>query len=708
LAFSTCPPCPSIGFVCDVDAGLRGASRSRAPWGRVDQTARPSWSSLLLRRLNPVCAVRRPWCVSRLVLRRLGSRPFGRRTPLMGLSEIRPSIDLGAWCPLPVVPLLRRAAGPRHPEGFCVAARSHLRPGLANSRVRSALVVPPDFDGLLHLALCRFVAPCCRSWGSPCFRSSESLGVARPVRPPRRGTGLGSSRVRLAPEGAPRPCLSPTLSPGSCVPGGARSLVRRGSPSCLLDLSQWRSTLRSFPLASSCAASTVPSCRVPDLLPWPGGPGRGVVPGALVGLSARATAVVAFSSLLPGSSSSLVPLACAWGFSAVASAGRSTSRLSSADESVASTGCCNPMFARCSLGLRPLKACLHDEGAVGRSTAHGVGAPFPLRRFGVETRRLCRGVLGASVPAGRSPSSLASQRGVQVRASLTEPPSWLAPCPASCPAGVRYRRPDRHLLPRECRPEGRRQVPHPVACLHHGRVVILSRILRRSPSRARRLVGRTVRVRGPSWSSDDACPRAFVAGSSVSAPPASAASCLGRGPSLVDPSSRRAEASTCGAEPRSETLRRVPVPPSPAVSCPRARWGGAPACQPKLACYEVPRRPLLPKQGGSLPRGRGTRGSVARPRAGSGAVHKGRTVRVARTRRRDGVPTAGPASMPPEGDMARRLAVACRKFPRLARSSCLRIAPEVAGPVGTRVNHRPSRGFSHVKDRSEKSVPLGG
>jgi hypothetical protein len=41
LAFSTRPPCSSIGVVFDVDAELRGASRSRAPWGRVDQRPVP-------------------------------------------------------------------------------------------------------------------------------------------------------------------------------------------------------------------------------------------------------------------------------------------------------------------------------------------------------------------------------------------------------------------------------------------------------------------------------------------------------------------------------------------------------------------------------------------------------------------------------------------------------------------------------------------
>jgi len=39
----------------------------------------------------------------------------------------------------------------------------------AKPRTRSVLAVPPDSDGLLHPWLRRSVAPCIRSWGSPCF-----------------------------------------------------------------------------------------------------------------------------------------------------------------------------------------------------------------------------------------------------------------------------------------------------------------------------------------------------------------------------------------------------------------------------------------------------------------------------------------------------------------------------------------------------------
>jgi hypothetical protein len=250
------------------------------------------------------------------------SRPFGVGTPLMGLSEIRPSIDMGAWCPLPVVPLLRRAACLRPSGEFCGLARSHLRPGAATSRTRSALAVLHGFDGLLHLALCRFVAPCCRSWGSPCFQSSEaSRGPDLSVR--QGGGGISvSGRRPVAPEGAAFRRPSADLAVWSARPRGAVLASRRGSLACLLDLSQWRSTLRSFSLASSCAASFELFSRTPDLLPFPGGPGSGVVSGALVDLMARSTAVVAFSPLFAGSSSLASALrkrsVSTWGISPVA------------------------------------------------------------------------------------------------------------------------------------------------------------------------------------------------------------------------------------------------------------------------------------------------------------------------------------------------------------------------------------------------------
>jgi hypothetical protein len=46
----------------------------------------------------------------------------------------------------------------------------------------------------------------------------------------------------------------------------------------------------------------------------------------------------------------------------------STSGCSSADESVALAECCHSTCARCSLGLRPLKACPYGEGVIGAPT----------------------------------------------------------------------------------------------------------------------------------------------------------------------------------------------------------------------------------------------------------------------------------------------------------------------------------------------------
>jgi hypothetical protein len=42
-------------------------------------------------------------------------------------------------------------------------------------RTCSALVVPPDFGGFLRTRLCRFVAPCSRSWGSPGFEPTADF-----------------------------------------------------------------------------------------------------------------------------------------------------------------------------------------------------------------------------------------------------------------------------------------------------------------------------------------------------------------------------------------------------------------------------------------------------------------------------------------------------------------------------------------------------
>jgi hypothetical protein len=81
---------------------------------------------------------------------------------------------------------------------------------------------------------------------------------------------------------------------------------------------------------------------------------------------------------------------------------------------------------------------------------------------------------------------------------------------------------------------------------------------------------------------------------------------------------------------------------------------------------------------------------------------------VPRTRSRDDVPPSVRRGSFARGRRCELVTRALREVPFPLPVSCLRIAPEVAGPVRDSVNHRPSQGFHHVKDRSEKSVPLGG
>lgn len=62
----------------------------------------------------------------------------------------------------------------RHPERQPLTAFDgtlRLRPEAATLRTRSALAVPPGFDGLLRPTSRRFFAPCNRPWGSPRFKA---------------------------------------------------------------------------------------------------------------------------------------------------------------------------------------------------------------------------------------------------------------------------------------------------------------------------------------------------------------------------------------------------------------------------------------------------------------------------------------------------------------------------------------------------------
>lgn len=74
-----------------------------------------------------------------------------------------------------------------------------LRPVLATAQVRSALAVPPGFDGFLRATLRRFIAPCNQSWGSPRF-SSPACADSRLRRPdPLPGTPCSYTPSRAFP-----------------------------------------------------------------------------------------------------------------------------------------------------------------------------------------------------------------------------------------------------------------------------------------------------------------------------------------------------------------------------------------------------------------------------------------------------------------------------------------------------------------------------
>jgi hypothetical protein len=77
-------------------------------------------------------------------------------TPLMGFIKDRPSTDINTLRPLPVEP------------------KPDLRPEAATPQACSVLAVSHDSDGLRRKVPRRFVAPCCRPWGSPCFQPVSS------------------------------------------------------------------------------------------------------------------------------------------------------------------------------------------------------------------------------------------------------------------------------------------------------------------------------------------------------------------------------------------------------------------------------------------------------------------------------------------------------------------------------------------------------
>lgn len=76
------------------------------------------------------------------------------RTSSLGVPKDRPSAVQGMSRPLQVQ----------------IPKEVHSRHEAAKPHTRAVLVVSHDLDGLLRITPCRFVAPCCRLWGSPRFR----------------------------------------------------------------------------------------------------------------------------------------------------------------------------------------------------------------------------------------------------------------------------------------------------------------------------------------------------------------------------------------------------------------------------------------------------------------------------------------------------------------------------------------------------------
>lgn len=192
----------------------------------------------------------------------------------------------------------------------------------------------------------------------------------------------------------------------------------------------------------------------------------------------------------------------------------------------------------------------------------------PVRRFRVETRLRGRGVLGRRCLRGPRPDPAGEPARLHVRASLTEPPSWLASCPAGCPAGVRM--PPTRPAPA---PEGVSTRGPTPGTTSSGLSVSCSRgdpVSRpsMSPFAPEGSFSSTFRVRGRSWPSGTPARGHASPVHRRRASPWSATSRVSGGPTSAGPSSRQAEALTRGAGPQSEALRPVLVPPSSGSSSP--------------------------------------------------------------------------------------------------------------------------------------------
>jgi hypothetical protein len=145
------------------------------------------------------------------------------------------------------------------------------RHGAAKLRTRSALVVSHNLGGLSRVTPCRFVAPCCRLWGSPRFQQSPPGSSHRRERRKSLPAGKLPSQWRQALRSVPldssscRVTATDSLSP-SVEHIGATS-QRRKRRSSVVPLR----TIRPqglVPLSSPLRVQLRERCRICPILPW--------------------------------------------------------------------------------------------------------------------------------------------------------------------------------------------------------------------------------------------------------------------------------------------------------------------------------------------------------------------------------------------------------------------------------------------------------
>lgn len=205
------------------------------------------------------------------------------------------------------------------------------------------------------------------------------------------------------------------------------------------------------------------------------------------------------------------------------------------------------------------------------------------------------------------------------------------------------------------------------------------------------------------------CPRASVAAASVSGSSFAGRNLPGQGAVVswsVVASGRSVDA-RCGTAKRDGATcpghpdRRSPVPGG--TGCER------PAHQPRLVRWGCPCRPFLPEQG--WPRSPSCLAQCAvQPALVFVPGHpEGCLAAIMRTRRRGGVPPSGARAAVTRGWLVAVAGFRWLEDPDvLSRAAAFGLRQRLPFRSGIRVNHRPSQGFHHVKERSEKSVPLGG